>query len=311
MTAIDTKPTIDEGHGSAVATAVDVTTGAPISVVLESRAAAVRVAMWGAAKSIFGAVLSLFAILVVWEVALKFFDLSSFVAKSPIDVWKYLVTAGPGPAGSAGDHWALLWPDLRVTLLHSVIGFITGMLAAMIVALIFVLYRPVEQALLPVAVLLRSVPLIAMTPVLSLIFGHGLFAVVIVSGIIVFFPALVTIAYGLRSTSRQAADLCTAYGAGKLTVARKVMIPSALPATFAAARVSVPGALIGALVAEWLVSHNGVGYSMLVAAANTFKYTYLWASVVLVTAGSVIAYYVVAALESAMLARFGPDAGKR
>jgi ABC-type nitrate/sulfonate/bicarbonate transport system permease component len=310
MTAMQTDPALSTAD-DAVATAVDVTTGARIAIVADSRSAVVRRAMRGVAKQVGGALLSVVVIIAVWYLALQYFDISNFVAKSPTDVFRYLVTAGDGPGGSASDHWALLWPDLRVTLLHSVVGFITGMLSASVVALVFVLYRPVEQALLPVAIMLRSVPLIAMTPVLSLIFGHGLFAVIVVSGVIVFFPALVTIAFGLRSTSKQAADLCTAYGAGKITIARKVMIPSALPAAFAAARVSVPGALIGALVAEWLVSHNGVGYSMLVSAANTFNYTNLWASVVLVTGGSVVAYYVVAALESVVLARFGPDAGKR
>lgn len=296
---------------TATLTAVDVTTGTPLAAPDESRRGAAMQSMGRVARSVGGAVFSLALIVVIWDAALRLFDLNNFVAKSPLDVWRYLVTDGDGPAGSAGDHWDLLLPDLRLTFVHAVIGFVVGMGVAFVAALTFVLYRPVEQTFLPVAVLLRSVPLIAMTPVLRLIFGTGFVAVTVITGIVVFFPALVTIAFGLRSTSAQAQDLCRAYGAGRLTVARKVMIPSALPAVFAAARVSVPGALIGALVAEWLVTHNGVGYAILVAAANTFKYSYLWSAVVLVTVASVVAYFVVAALEGVVLARYGPSAGQR
>lgn len=296
---------------TALLTAADVTTGVPLAAPDESRGSAMMQSLGRVCRSVGGALLSMALIIIIWDAALRIFGLNNFVAKSPVDVWHYLVTDGDGPAGSAGDHWDLLLPDLRLTLIHAIIGFVVGMSVACCAALTFVLYRPVEATFLPVAVLLRSVPLIAMTPVLRLIFGTGFVAVTVITGIVVFFPALVTIAFGLRSTSTQAQDLCRAYGAGRLTVARKVMIPSALPAVFAAARLSVPGALIGALVAEWLVTHNGVGYAILVAAANTFRYSYLWSAVVLVTVASVVAYFAVAALEGIVLARFGPSAGRR
>ena len=157
--------------------------------------------------------------------------------------------------------------------------------------------------LLPLAVLVRSVPLVAMTPVLTLVFGRGILATAVISGIVVFFPALVTMTYGLRSASRQSADVCRAYGGGTWTAARKVMLPSSMPALFASARIAVPGAVIGAMLAEWLATGQGMGYGML-QDANSFNYVDIWASVALLTGVSVLLYNVIAILESAVLTRF-------
>ena len=249
--------------------------------------------------------ISLTVVLLLWTAFIRLFHLDPLVAKSPAAVARYLFSGA-----DAGTHRAAVASGLGQTMRDAALGFSAGLIAAAVVALVFVLSRSVEQALLPLAVTVRSVPLVAMTPVLTLVFGRGLLGTMVISGILVFFPALVTIVFGFRSTSRQAVDLCRAYGANGWTVARKVMLPSALPALFASARIGVPGAVVGAMLAEWLATGRGLGYAML-QDASTFEYAHLWASVVAVTLASVILYYAVAGLESLVLARFGPAAGRR
>jgi ABC-type nitrate/sulfonate/bicarbonate transport system permease component len=240
------------------------------------------------------AVVTLVVIIALWYAFLKAFNLDPLLAKSPADVWSYL---------QSGANRSAVLGGLGRTLFDASLGFVAGLAAAVLVALSFVLSRIVSSMLLPLAVLVRSVPLVAMTPVLTLVFGRGIMATTVISGIVVFFPALVTMTFGLRSASRQAADLCIAYGAGTPTVVRKVMLPSALPALFASARIGVPGAVIGAMLAEWLATGQGLGYAML-QDANTFDYTHLWASVASLTAVSVLLYNTIAIGESAVLARF-------
>jgi ABC-type nitrate/sulfonate/bicarbonate transport system permease component len=253
---------------------------------------------WRLARPLLSAVATLAIVIALWFGFLKVFALDPLVAKSPADVWAYLMD---GSAASA--HRAHVLSGLARTLGDAGLGFIAGLAAAVLLALVFVIARSVEQALLPLAVLVRSVPLVAMTPLLTLVFGRGVLATTVISGIVVFFPALVTMTFGLRSASRQAADLCRAYGAGTWTVARKVMLPSALPALFASARIGVPGSIIGAMLAEWLATGEGLGYAML-QDANTFDYGHLWASVALLTGVSVLCYNAIAAAESLVLARF-------
>ncbi|GAA3108561.1 ABC transporter permease [Nonomuraea salmonea] len=173
---------------------------------------------------------------------------------------------------------------LGITVRDAAVGFVSGMVAATVVAVLFVLFRTVEQTFMPVAMLLRSVPLVVMTPLITLIFGRELLGVAVIGGIVVFFPALVNIAFGLRSASPQATDLIMAYGGTRMTVLRKVAVPTAMPSVFASARISVPASIIGALIAEWLATGEGIGAEIL-RAIGGFRYDEVWADIVVVTGG--------------------------
>lgn len=153
---------------------------------------------------------------------------------------------------------------------------------------------------------LRSVPLVAMAPLIALVFGRGLMSVTIIAGIVTFFPTLVNVSLALRSTPREAVDLCHAYGATAGQTLRKVQLPVALPALFASLRIAAPLALIGALLAEWLATGDGLGYLML-EAMSWSNYDQLWTAVVLVTAYSIALYSVIGAVEKLVLTRFGDE----
>jgi ABC-type nitrate/sulfonate/bicarbonate transport system permease component len=86
-------------------------------------------------------------------------------------------------------------------------------------------------------------------------------------------------------------------------------VPSALPALFASIRISVPGAIVGAMLAEWLSGFTGLGGIL-----NDYKgrgnYTGVWAIVVVSVFTAIIGYAIAAIIESAALAAWGPNAGK-
>ncbi|WP_328814379.1 ABC transporter permease [Nonomuraea cypriaca] len=230
-----------------------------------------------------------------WWAFLEAFGISPLVGKRPPQVWEYLT--------ASAAHREVVFGALGITIRDAAIGFGSGMIAAMAVAVTFVLFGAVERTFMPVAMLLRSVPLVVMTPLITLVFGRDLVGVAVIGGIVVFFPALVNIAFGLRSASPQATDLIMAYGGGRVTVLRKVAVPTAMPAVFASARISVPASIIGALIAEWLATGQGIGAEIL-RAIGGFRYDEVWADIVVVTGVSILAYAVVGVVESLVLARF-------
>jgi len=243
--------------------------------------------------------LTLVAVLVLWWGVLAIFQISPYIAKGPVDVWNYLFTA---PA--AATNRAMILGNLAVTLGNAFIGFVAGLVAAILGATLFQLSKGFEHALMPVAMLLRSVPLVAMAPVIILIFGRTTWTVAVIGGIVVLFPALVNIAFGLKSAAPQMNDLVDVYGGGSFTKLRKVAMPSSLPAFFAAVRISVPGAITGALLAEWLAVGGGIGGTVNGFIAQA-QFTALWASVVAVTAVSLVLYNVIQIVENVVLARMG------
>jgi ABC-type nitrate/sulfonate/bicarbonate transport system permease component len=238
-------------------------------------------------------------VLVAWQLFLVIFHVDHFIGRGPVDVWRY-VTSGPDAAAARSR----LYHNSLTTLRDAFIGLTAGTVAAVLFAVLFNLWRSVEQSLMPIAMVLRSVPLIAMTPLIALIFGRGLATVTVVAGIVTFFPTLVNVTLALRATPQASIDLGHAYGASQLTMLRKVQIPSALPALFASLRVAAPLALVGAVLVEFLVTGAGLGYLIETSMASSI-YPQLWAGVVLITLYSTLLYTAIAGVEKRVLTRFG------
>jgi ABC-type nitrate/sulfonate/bicarbonate transport system permease component len=261
---------------------------------------AARRAIFRLLRGIAGALLSVAVICGVWQLLVKGFDLDPFLTRGPVDVWRYLTD----PAHDA--ERSLLWEAGKTTALDTVIGLAGGTVAALVTALAFTLWRGVEQTLLPIAMALRAVPLVAMTPLIALIFGRGLAAVTVIAGIVTFFPVLVNVSLALRAVPRSSMDLMHAYGASPYATLLRVQLPGALPALFAAMRVAAPLALVGALLAEWLATGKGLGYLML-ASVTTFELDRMWAGVTIVTVASILLYTLISVIEQLTLARYAPE----
>ena len=244
------------------------------------------------------AVLSIGFILAVWVGFLWFFDVNHFVGKGPLDVWRYLVTAD-----DAGVHRSAIAGDLRTTLRNAGIGLSAGTIGALLTATLFTIVPISERVIMPMAMALRSVPLIATTPLIVLTFGRGLSAVAIIAGIITFLPTLVNVTLALRAAQSELADLIHAFGGSRSQLFTRVQVPTALPALFASLRIASPLAVIGALVAEWLATGKGLGAQILETSAYS-DYTGLWSRVVILVLCSVTVYKGIAVVEQRVLRRF-------
>lgn len=251
------------------------------------------------ALKVLGVVVSIAVVLGAWQLFLTLFHVNHFIGRGPLDVWRYVTTGDDAAAARSR-----LLHNSYTTLEDAFIGLAAGTGAAVICAIAFNLNRSVEQTFMPMAMVLRSVPLVAMTPLIALIFGRGLWCVTVVAGIVTFFPTLVNVTLALRSTGQAEVDLFRAYGASRYTMLWKVQLPGALPALFASLRVAAPLALVGAVLAEFLVTAKGLGYLLETSMASSV-YNQLWAAVVLVTMYSIILYSLIAAIERVVLSRFG------
>jgi ABC-type nitrate/sulfonate/bicarbonate transport system permease component len=263
------------------------------------RRVAVR-ALAGAA----GALASVVVICAVWQAVISGLHTDPFLTRGPVDVWRYLTDP------THGAERGVLAAASRTTARDALIGMVSGTVGALAVAVAFALWRAVRQTLLPMAMALRAVPLVAMTPLIALVFGRGLAGVTVIVGIVTFFPVLVNVALALRSVPAPALDLMRAYGASPYATLWRVQLPTAVPALFAAVRVAAPLALVGALLAEWLITGQGLGYLML-QSVTTFELDQMWSAVTLVTVASILAYTVVSAVEQLALARYAPQHTRR
>jgi NitT/TauT family transport system permease protein len=161
---------------------------------------------------------------------------------------------------------AMLYTTLG-TLSSLVLGGIVGSLLAML----FVMIRPLERALLPWTIASQTIPIIALVPVMLLVLGNfgitiqtSLLPTALIGAYICFFPVVVSTVKGLRSVDPLILDLMNSYAATPLQVFRNVRFPAAVPFVFTGLKLGTAAALVGALVAETESNNKrGLGFQIL------------------------------------------------
>lgn len=146
-----------------------------------------------------------------------------------------------------------------------------GGAVGMLLAVLFVLFRPLERALLPWTIASQTIPIIALVPVLLLVLGNfgitiqtSLLPTALVGAYICFFPVVVSTVKGLRAVEPLILDLMKSYAARPLTIFWKVRFPAAVPFFFTGLKLGIAAALVGALVAETESNNRrGLGYQVL------------------------------------------------
>lgn len=254
---------------------------------------------WLAARAALSVVITTTAILLLWWALLEVLRVPPFIGKGPQDVWAYLFNVSV-----AAENRRYVLDLLVETLLHASVGFSLGLGTALLLASILFVMKPVEQALMRPVLVLQSIPLVALAPLIILIFGRDSLTVAVMGALVVVFPALVTILFGLRSASPYMIELVEVYAGSRGTVFRKVSLPNALPALFAAIRIALPASITAALIAEWLATGDGIGRAIMAAGAQA-KMTEVWTLAAVITVASSMLYSVASALEFAVLAQMG------
>lgn len=239
----------------------------------------------------------MFIVLLAWVLLLKAFHVSPFIGKGPLDVWAYISDPDAG-----AENRAALMAESAVTLRDAFLGLASGTAAALAVASLFNVVPAVRQMFMGPAMTLQSVPLVAMTPLIVLVFGRNLGAIAVIGGIVTFFPTLVNLTLALDRTPQDAVDLMHVFGASRLETLGHVQVPNALPALFASLRVASPLAITGAMLAEWLATGSGLGYSIASDVA-TSDYGALWTRVTLATLFSLALYQGIRYVEQVTLGR--------
>jgi NitT/TauT family transport system permease protein len=123
--------------------------------------------------------------------------------------------------------------------------------------------RWVERAVYPWAVVLQTIPILALVPLIGFWFDFGLFSRILVCVLIAVFPIISTTLFGLRGVDRADHDLFTLYGASRWARLAKLMWPAALPAIFAGLRIASGLAVIGAIVGDFFFKQGQPGIGVL------------------------------------------------
>lgn len=190
-----------------------------------------------------------FVLLIIWEAAAVGID-AQYILPTPVQVirklWELRVI--------------LFTVHLPATMGVTVLGLVISIVLGVLLAVIMDNFKTAEKALYPIIVASQTIPTTAIAPLFILWFGYSIWSKVLVTILITFFPIVITVFDGFKSTKREMEELLETYGASKKDIFFMLKLPTALPNFFSAVKMSVPLSVIGAAIAEWLGAQNGLGY---------------------------------------------------
>jgi len=202
-----------------------------------------------------------FAVIVLgaWEYgADRWFD--SFFFSTPLKILRQVALELIDP----GFYW-----DLWVTSFEMGLGFAIGAGGGIVLGVLLARWAYVAKMLDPFLLALYSIPRIALAPMLIVWFGIGYSSKVFLGATLVFFITFFNTLSGIRAVDKALCDIARVMQASEWQVFRKVMLPSASSWIITSIKISLPFALVGVILGEFLVSSEGLGYRL-----NTYSTNY-------------------------------------
>ncbi len=170
-----------------------------------------------------------------------------------------------------------------ITASEALLGFLLGSCLGLVIGVLLGRARLLAEVLDPFIMAFYSLPKVALAPLFILWIGIGMTMKVALTATIVFFLVFLNTYSGVRNVSQELVAIVKLMGANERDILSKVVLPSALTWVFAGLRISVPYALIGAVVGELMASNKGLG-ALLVSAQGQFDTAGVFAALIGITA---------------------------
>ncbi|MFM2183165.1 MAG: hypothetical protein RJB61_1459 [Actinomycetota bacterium] len=202
-----------------------------------------------------------------------------------------------------------MWPTVKVTLLGLAIAVIMGTLFAVVMNL----SKGLERAFFPYAVVLQTVPILAITPLLTQLFGEELGVRLVVTILIAIFPVITNTLFGLQSTDHLYHDLFTLNSVTRMTRLWKLELPSALPAMMTGVRIASGGAVIGSIVADFFFvkGDKGIGYYIRTRQQKASERPEMFAGTIIASVFGVVMFLIVGWITTRAIRNWHESARKR
>jgi NitT/TauT family transport system permease protein len=227
------------------------------------------------AQRLAGYVATIAVVALLWQAAIWLFAVPHYLLPSP------------GAAAQAmGENAGTIGHAAWLTVQSTVIGMAVATVAALVLALLFMASPTLDAALMPLIVVVRTVPMIAIAPVLVLIFGRDRWNGVGMVALLSFFQIMLAARKGFEAPSRHMLELMHCSGAGFWQTVVKLRVPCAMTHLFTGLRIASASAILCAMFAEWLSGAPGLG-SLILDAYSRQNFALMWAAV---GAGTTVSY---------------------
>lgn len=229
-----------------------------------------------------------------------------------VGAWEGLARAGlvpvlflPPPLAVLREAWAMtasgeLLVHLGASLERLLAGFAIGALVGVAVGVTVGFFAVADAVGTPIIAATFPIPKIALLPLLVLWLGLGEPSKVAVIALGVFFPMVINTVTGVREADPLLVRAAVAFGSGRWSIIRKVVLPSALPMILAGLRLGAGTALLLLVAAEMVAVESGIGF-LILHAGNIMATTKLMVGIVVLSVLGLLSQWALARLERALI----------
>lgn len=234
------------------------------------------------------------AMLLLWELGVRLFQVPPYLLPGPLLVLQTLVRS-----------WPELFPSLLTTLKITVVAFVAATVSGLLISIVFTQSKWIERSFFPYAVILQTTPIVAIAPLIIIWFRSNTFAALVVCAwIVALFPIIANTTLGFNSADHSLQNLFQLYGANRWQTLWHLRLPSAMPYFLGGLRISGGLALIGAVVAEFVAgtggAQSGIAYQILMASYN-LQIPRMFAALVMTTGLGVLIFVLLTLLSDKAL----------
>lgn len=187
--------------------------------------------------------------------------LPDYLISSPSQIastlWKFVTGVQPG-----------LWTDIRVTGEELVLGYVIGVVGGIAVGLLLGYWRAGAAVFNPLITAINGIPKIALAPLFLIWFGIGIDSKVAIASMTVFFVMFYNSYMGVVTMPSDLVNVLRVIGASRYVIIRRVTLPQISVPVLSGMKASVPFAMIGVIVGEFIASQDGIGYLINTATQN-------------------------------------------
>lgn len=231
-------------------------------------------------------------ILGLWQLASGRW-LPNYMISSPSQVaaqlWDLMSGRAPG-----------LWKDVEVTAEELLLGYALGVVSGVAVGLLLGYWRTGAAIFNPLITAINGIPKIALAPLFLIWFGIGVDSKVAIASMTVFFVMFYNSYMGVATMPQELVNVLRVMGASRWVVIRKVTLPQISVPLLAGMKASVPFAMIGVIVGEFIAAQQGVGY-LIDTATQNFESATVFAGIVVLMVMMLIGMLLVALIERRVL----------
>jgi len=192
-------------------------------------------------------ILVLIVFLFTWSLGASLYNMP-FLLPNPLEVARAFVT-----------DFDMIVGGLWITFQEALYGYLLAISIGITSAAVMSQSKILERSFYPYAILLQTLPAVAVAPLIVLWFGFDMQSVVVISLIISLFPIINNTLLGLQSTSINLVELFQMHNSSRFVNFFKLRLPAAIPHIIAGLRISAGLSVIGAIVGEFIIGSGSMG----------------------------------------------------